>query len=270
MSEEYYIRGPEEETASGPFSLDALITLAEAGKVTPEHYYFDPKMESWALIRSNEPLFKQIYPEKKQLTLKRRTEEEILIAAEGGDNDNPAVKVEEMLAAAEGHTKETKHVRTKKLWEERTAAISVPLIGTMLLVSALSVLYPSWSIIQGILNETEGAYLALFQKPVVLLGALDLLMGAFLLLNATEIFPMIRFRAMLGAGFFAVLYAASWLNGDPVAIWLCISSLGFGIGLFISTLTLNFNLMILSAIAGFGGLAGIIWYGNLVPLLLGS
>lgn len=269
MSEEYYIRGPEEETANGPFSIDALLTLAEAGKVSPEHYYFDPKMESWALIRSNEPLMKQIFPEKKQLTLRRKTEEE-LAALNMEEESIPSVKVEEMLAAAEGHTKETRHVRTKKIWVERTAAMSVPLIGSMLLVSALSVLYPSWNIIQGIMNETEGAWTLLFQKPVVLLGALDLLMGAFLLLNATEIFPLIRFRAMIGAGFFTVLYAASWLNGDPQALYLSISSLAFGIGLYISTLTLNFNLMILSATAGFAGLAGLIWYGNLVPLLLGS
>lgn len=268
MSEEYYIRGPEEETANGPFSIDALLTLAEAGKVSPEFYYFDPKMESWALIRSNEPLMAQIFPEKKSLTLRRKTEEQL--AAEAQEEDHPAIHIDEMLAAAEGHTKETRHVRTKKVWQERAAGISVPLLGSMLLISALSVLYPSWNIIQAVLDETEGAYTLVLANPVLILGVFDLLMGAFLLLNATEVFPLIRFRAMIGSGFFTVLYAAHWLNGDPQAIWLSISSLAFGIGLYITTLTLNFNLMVLSAILGFSGLAGIIWYGNLVPLFLGS
>ena len=53
MSEDYFIRGPEEETASGPYSIDALLTLGEAGKISPDHFYFDPIMESWILIRSN-------------------------------------------------------------------------------------------------------------------------------------------------------------------------------------------------------------------------
>jgi len=269
MAEEYFIRGPEEETASGPYASDALITLAEAGKVTPDHYYFDPVMESWALIRSNEALYKEIFPEKKRLSLRKKTAEEIQ-SINKPDDERTSVKVEEMLAAAEGHTSETKHVRKKRQWQERTAGLSVPTLGILLLISALSVLYPSWNIISGILNETEGAWRMLFQRPVVFLGGLDLLMGIFLLLNATEIFPLIRFRAMLGSGFFAILFTANWINGDPEGIWMALSSLGFGIGLYTCTLTLNFSLMVLSAAIGFAGALGIVWFSNLAPLFMGS
>jgi hypothetical protein len=269
MAEEYFIRGPEEETASGPYAADALITLAEAGKISPDHYYFDPRMESWALIRSNEALFAEIFPEKKQLTLRKKTAEEIQ-SINKEDDPSPPVKVEEMLAAAEGHTSETRHVRTRREWRERTAAISVPTLGILLLISALSVLYPSWNIINAILNDAEGAWQQLFQKPVVFLGLLDLIMGAFLLLNATEIFPLIRFRAMLGAGFFTILYAANWLNGDPQGLWMAISSLAFGCGLYICTLTLYFPLMAAAATIGAAGALGIAWFSNLVPLLVGS
>ena len=157
MAEEYFIRGPEEETARGPYGLDELVTLAEAGRLTPEYYYFDPKMESWALIQSNEPLKEQIFPEKKKLTLRKKTEDEVeKLNEEDEEGEDTSVKVEEMLAAAEGHTEETKHVRTKQLWQERTANFSVPILGTLLLISALSVLYPSWNIINGIINEEEG------------------------------------------------------------------------------------------------------------------
>lgn len=268
MAEEYFIRGPEEETASGPFSIDALLTLAEAGKITPDHYYFDPRMESWALIRSNEALMGQVFPEKKRLSLRQKAADEELEGAV--EEELPEIKVDEMLAAAEGHTKDTKHVRTKRQWEDRTAGIAVPILGTLLLISAISVLYPSWSIIDGIMNETDGAMQRLFQNPVVFLGAFDLIMGAFLFLNATEVFPLLRFRAMVGGGFFAVLYAAAWLNGDPTGLWLSISSLSFGIGLYTCTITLNFVLMTSAAILGFAGAFGVIWYSNLVPLLLGS
>ncbi|MEX0324809.1 MAG: hypothetical protein AB3N33_01840 [Puniceicoccaceae bacterium] len=271
MAEEYFIRGPEEETARGPYGIDELVTLAEAGKLDPDFYYFDPRMESWALIRSNEPLKEQIFPEKKKLSLRKKTEEEVeSLNKEADEDEESAVKVDEMLAAAEGHTEETRHVRVKQAWQERTAALSVPILGILLVISALSVLYPSWNIIQGIINDEEGAIQLLFQNPVVLLGALDLVMAVFLLLNATEIFPLIRFRAMLGAGFFSVIYFSNYLNGDPQGLYMALSSLGFGIGLYTCTLTLNFSLMVASSAIGIAGALGIAWYSNLVPLFMGS
>ncbi len=248
--------------------MDALLTLAEAGKITREHLYFDPIMESWAIIHTNDALIAQIFPEKKQLNLRKKSTEEIDTINVDDPEEKP-VKVEDMLAAAEGHTSETKHVRSKKEWGERTASMAVPIIGSLLLISAISVLYPSWAIINNILNETEGAWTALFQNPVVILGGLDLLMGAFLFLNATEIFPLIRFRAMLGAGFFSITYIAGWITGDPQGAYMAISSLSFGFGLYVCTLTLNFTVMSLSAIAGFAGALGLIWYSNLVPLFWG-
>jgi len=269
MAEEYFIRGPEEETARGPYGIDELLTLAEAGKLDEEFYYFDPRMESWAMIRTNPELKLKIFPEKKKLSLRKKTEEEIGSLNLDEAHSEP-VRVEEMLAAAEGHTEETKYVRQKQLWQERTASLSVPLLGIMLVVSALSVLYPSWSIINAIMTEQEGAWQLLFQQPVVLLGALDLIMGIFLFLNATEVYPLIRFRAAIGAGFFSVIYISSYVNGDPQGFWMAISSLAFGLGLYICTLTLNFPLMVTSAAVGLAGALGIAWYSNLVPLLLGS
>ena len=269
MAEEYFIRAPEEETASGPYGINELLTLAEAGKLTSDYFYFDPRMESWAVLKSNETLHEKVFPEKKRLTLQKKGEKEIhtLNTEVPGEN---VVKVDEMLAAAEGHTKETSYVRKKQQWAERTAGMAVPVLGSMLLISALSVLYPSWNIINAILNDEEGAYQLLFQNPVVFLGALDLIMGAFLLLNATEIFPLIRFRAMIGAGFFTVIYGAQYLLGDPIGLWMALSSLGFGIGLYICTLTLNFTLMLTASTIGIAGALGIIWFSNLVPLFLGS
>ena len=93
---------------------------------------------------------------------------------------------------------------------------------------------------------------------------------SFLFLNATEIFPLIRFRAMLGAGFFTIVYSSNYINGDPQGLWMAISSMGFGVGLYICTLTLNFPLMVISASMGIAGALGIAWYSNLVPLLMGS
>jgi hypothetical protein len=267
MAEEYFIRAPEDETARGPYGINELLTLAEADKLTPEFYYFDSRMESWAQIRTNEELAGKVFPEKKRLSLRKKTTEEIAsINAE--DEFEEAVKVDAMLAAAEGHTAETKHVRKKKEWEERTANLSVPVLGTMLLISAISVLYPSWNIIDAILSDKPDAWTMLFQNPVVFLGGLDLIMGVLLFLNATEVFPLIRFRAMLGAGFFATVYYFNYINGDPQALYLALSNLGLGIGLYVCTITLRFSLMVAAASIGIAGSLGIIWFSNLVPLLI--
>ena len=269
MAEEYFIRAPEDETARGPYGIGELQTLAEADKLTREYYYFDAQLESWAQIETNEDLMSKVFPEKKKLGLRKKTTEEIgSINAE--DEEEEAVKVDEMLAAAEGHTDETKHVRTKRLWAERTANLSVPLLGIMLFVSAASVLYPSWNIIDAILNEKPDAWTMLFQNPVVFLGALDLIMGVFLFLNATEVFPLIRFRAMLGSGFFATVYFLTFMNGDSEALFLSLANLGLGIGLYVCTITLRFSVMIIAASLGIAGCAGIIWFTNLAPLFLGN
>ena len=267
MAEEYFIRAPEDETARGPYGIDELLTLAEADKLTPEFYYFDAQMESWAQIQTNEDLKAKIFPEKKKLSLRKKSSEEIGSLNAEDEFEEP-VKVDEMLAAAEGHTKETKHVRTRKVWQERTANLAVPLLGTMLLISALSVLYPSWNIINAILEDNPDAWQTLFQNPVVFLGGLDLVMGIFLFLNATEVFPLIRFRAMLGAGFFATVFAFNYMNGDQQAIFLALSNLGLGFGLYTCTITLRFSLMLVAAAAGLAGSIGIIWFSNLAPLLI--
>lgn len=269
MAEEYFIRAPEDETARGPYGIGELQTLAEADKLTREYYYFDAQLESWAQIQTSEDLMSKVFPEKKKLGLRKKTTEEIgSINAE--DEDEAAVKVGDMLAAAEGHTEETKHVRTKRLWEERTANLSVPVLGIMLFVSALSVLYPSWNIIDAILSDNPDGWTMLFQNPVVFLGALDLVMGVFLFLNATEVFPLIRFRAMLGSGFFTTVFLMTFLNGDPQALYMALANLGLGVGLYICTITLRFPLMVGAAAAGIAGSLGIIWFSNLAPLFLGN
>ena len=269
MAEEYFIRAPEDETARGPYGIGELQTLAEADKLTREFYYFDAKLESWAQIQSNEDLLGKVFPEKKRLGLRKKTTEEIgSINAE--DEYMEVVRIDDMLAAAEGNTEETKYVRTKRLWEERAANLSVPMLGIMLFVSALSVLYPSWGIIDAILSDNPDGWTQLFQNPVVFLGALDLVMGVFLMLNATEVFPLIRFRAMLGSGFFATVYLLAFLNGDPEGLYLALANLGLGLGLYTCTITLRFTVMVVAAAAGIGGSLGIIWFTNLAPLFLSN
>lgn len=267
MAEDYYIRASDEETARGPYNIDQLVTLAEAGKVNRDHLYFDKEMGAWVTVSSNDILLEKIFPAKKRLSLRRPEE-----STESSEPDDPegAVRVTDMLAAAEGYTKETEYIREAARWRERTANLTVPVIGVMLLLSAATIIYPSWTIIQDLLNDPEASYALLLGSPLVLLGLADAVMGLLILLNATELFPVVRFRAMLGSGYFATLHAAHFLNGDTQAVWLAIAMLLFGVGLFICTLTLNFRMMVASAVLGFAGVLGLAWFQNIQPLIAGN
>lgn len=70
MSEEieYYIRTADSEEARGPYTVDDLQSLAEAGQVDRETLIFDDSMEVWVEIGKHETLLAQIFPERKKLT----------------------------------------------------------------------------------------------------------------------------------------------------------------------------------------------------------
>ena len=53
---EYYVRGVNDAEARGPFSLEQLVSLAEAGQVNPETYYYYATSEQWLLLSNNPQL----------------------------------------------------------------------------------------------------------------------------------------------------------------------------------------------------------------------
>lgn len=265
LPEEYYIRAPESETANGPYSVEKLITLAEAGRVSPETLYYDTQQEAWVPISSNEELKQEIFPQKKKLGLRARTQDDFqqLNAQDNGD----VVSVDNMLAAAEGDTEETRHYKRRHRWRERAAVISLPMLGMVLTASALSAIYPGWNSIQDILNNEPDAWTSLFFNPILLLGLFDAFLAVCMFLRAADAYPMIRFRGMFGAGFFAVTYGIALMAGEPMAKTMLYSTLGIGFGLFISTMTLDIRVLLLSLGAAAGG-AGLFIYYNTLPLFL--
>ena len=137
MAEEYYIRSADSDTARGPFSIDKLASLAEADQVDNETLFYREDTEEWLAIGANDELRRQVFPEKKKLGLKAKTDEDMdLLNAE--EDEIPAITVDEMLAAAEGDTDETRHVKDKVRLQEKAAAMSIPAIGLIMLVSAFN------------------------------------------------------------------------------------------------------------------------------------
>ena len=253
MAEEYYIRSADSDTARDPFSIDKLASLAEADQVDNETLFYREATEEWLAIGANDELRRQVFPEKKKLGLKAKTDEDMdLLNAE--EDEIPAITVDEMLAAAEGDTDETRHVKDKVRLQEKAAAMSIPAIGLIMLVSAFNNVFPNFEVITRVINDED--YLALLQHPLLLVGLFDLAMAVFLFLSVSEIFPMLRFRAAIGMGYFGFFHWAQYFSGDPTSLFLMATAVGGSFGIFVCTLTLNLYIMIIFSLLGLVGMGG--------------
>jgi hypothetical protein len=265
MAREFYVRSPDSETARGPYTLEKLQSLGEAGQISPETYYYDDDREVWLAFRANPELQGEVFPQRKKLTLRKKESEKTPESKEGGDAESEKDEEEEeeetrgpdvaeMLAAAEGETEETRYVKEQARWAEKTAAMIPNFLGAALLVSALSLIYPSWTIVSGLLEAGDEAdYYILLRRPLVILGALDLLFGLMLFLGQTSLFPLVRMRAMLGLGYFGFLGYAQFTNGDPQGLILLGSAFAVGLGLFFLTITLRFGQALAAGLAAVCG-----------------
>ena len=243
---DYYIRTPEQDESRGPFDVSKLLTLAEAGQITPNTLYYDEDKEEWIPLALNEELKAQVFPERERLELKIQKEgEEQEDAAERAKADPGGLNVESMLVAAEGDTEEKRKLTRQKKSFERAATISAIGLGFMMIFSALFMILPLITIIQGAISEQQ--FSNIFNYPTILIGAFDLIMGVLLLLSVTEVFPLLRGRAMLGLGFGVYV---GWAIGDPILLGV---SAAAGVGIFLATIAQSLHNMIIAFILGIGG-----------------
>lgn len=243
---EYYIRQPEENEARGPYTVPKISDLLESGKANRDTLYYDEDKDDWLPIVDNVNLRDILFPEKKRLNLKAK---EVANSLNQEDATAPAVTVDEMLAAAEGKTEDTKHLKVKASNMEKAATISLPALGIIMLLSGISNIYPGIAILQQVMDDKE--YMLLLQHPLLILGIFDLFLALCCFLSVTDSFPLIRFRAMVGLGYFAYIF---WAWGElPQLIAVAAGS----IGAYICSMTLNLYLMIICAIAGIAGMGAL-------------
>jgi hypothetical protein len=269
MEEVYYIRPVDSETARGPFDIDKLNTLAEAGQVTLETLYFDEELEAWAPIGSNAELKESVFPAKKRLSLRQEKGQHATSSHAAEDEEREIISVEEMLAAAEGQTEETHHLKEEIRWQHRAASLAIPALAIVSFVSAATYIYPAWGTIMSLIDQEPDMLAKILRNPLLILGVLDLFFGISLALAATEVYPLLRLRAALGLGFFGYVYWAQYVNGDPIGLYLCISNLAYGIGVFTATITLSFRTMLLASFMSLAGALVFAYYTTLEPLLSG-
>jgi hypothetical protein len=70
--QEYYVRKPDSENARGPFNLEKLQSLAEAGQVDRQSLYYDQVSEKWKPIGESSELCARLFPERIKLVLRKK------------------------------------------------------------------------------------------------------------------------------------------------------------------------------------------------------
>lgn len=238
-TQEFYIRQASENEARGPFSREQLVSLAENGQVTRETLYYEAATEQWVAIGDNSELAAELYPEKKILRVKAK--EIVPSLNTSHENDRP-ITVNDMLAAAEGRTEETK--------DKIDPRIAAGLAGTIGRYSALLILLVSAATfaLPAVDEITALDWVGMLGKPLAYVAILDLFLVLMLGLQVVAVYPFIRFRAVLVLGYLGLIY---YLQGDVLHLAAAAAAAA---GLYLCTASRSIVLSCVAALVGLGGI----------------
>lgn len=190
---------------------------------------------------------------------KAAPEEEAPVEKENDKEDNPKSKkgkkkkaeeeerkkleVTKMLALAEGRADDPsgKSPREK---QAAVAFIGLRLLALFFLSSILAMGY-----IEKDLIMTADA-IAMAKSPYLIIAIIDLALFATLLLQVTEVYPLLRFRAAIGAGLLTLLYYSS---GDTIPL---LSNLLLMLAIYFGSAIIKIRFLIGCGIAGAAGILG--------------
>lgn len=245
---EYYIRRSDSDEVRGPFNTDKLTTLVEAGQVDKETLYYDEDKQDWIPIASNEDLRAVVFAEKKRLNLRSKHHESALAPDPSEksltleDSTRKEVKVSEILASAEGEAGAGWQLGAKKKAKEMVLGMTPALLGAMFAMSGAVL---AWRDLDNLTKAFEDKdIMPLLREPLVLVGVVDFIFATLLFLWVSEIFPILRFRAMLGLGFFSYV---AWNAGDYQ--WM-VANVVASVAIFVCTLSTRLQVSVASMAAG--------------------
>lgn len=251
-TQEFYIRNESETEARGPFNAEQLSSLTDTGQVTDETLVYDESTGDWLAIGANPELKALLFPEKKKLKIRVQAEED---TTDGVSTDSrPPISVDDMLAAAEGRTADTKDRLDPEIAMARAAAIGAWSCFIMLLLACAAEVLPSIDFVTKF-NPSK-----LLEHPLVILGALDLLLAVIIGLGMLSAYPVVRFRAALGLGFLGFIFFTQGLTMPFLAV------VAGTAGLYLCTVTVSIPIVLISALAGIAGMLGVAYH----MILLGS
>lgn len=240
--EEYYIRKEGDEDSRGPFTLDQLSSLVEADQVDRDTFYYEATTEKWVQIATDEDLVAALFPEKTKLKVKPK--ESISTLNIKREDDKP-ILVDHMLAAAEGRTSETSDKKDPTAGMARAAMWGMRFGSLILILSSAALLITNMEAVASV------DVVAVLTNPFTIFGLIDLILGAILMLGSPGVYPWVRLRAAIGAGFFGLIF---WSQGD---LNLAILALATSVGLYFCTIFLNLGLVFLTGLLGLVGATGL-------------
>ena len=243
-TQELYIRNENETEARGPFSAEQVSSLVDAGQVTPETLIYDSTTEQWVALSANAELMAVIFPEKKKLVLKHK---EIKTLNKPDENAKP-ITVNDMLAAADGRTDDTKGKSDPEIAMMRAAKIGMIGATVSLLAAAAGEILPATDAIMS-MDPAK-----LMAHPLILLGILDAGLVVLLGLGMASIYPFVRFRAALGFGLMGFIFYA---QGQPTPL---LEVAAGAAGLYLCTVFVHLVPALVAAAAGVGGMGMLAWY----------
>lgn len=239
-NQEIYVRGVNDTEARGPFTVEQLVSLVEAGQVTTDTYFYDAATEQWLLLTANPELKAALWPEKKKMGFKHH---EFKAVNQEKTDSAPPITVQQFLDAAEGKTEDTKGKKDKgetmmnaAQWGTRSAAL-------ICIASAVALVLP------GIEGVTAMDFGKIMQTPGVLLGLVDVVIGLLLFLGVIQIYPFVRFRAVFGLGFLGFVFMTQGQLTPMIAV------AAGSAGLYFCTIFLSYVPLAVAALLGLGGMA---------------
>ena len=246
-TQEFYIRGENDTDARGPFTQDQLASLVEAQQVDGSTLYYDASLEQWVPISSNESVMAFLFPEKRRLKVRPKDDVESLNIEQAGD---APIRVEDMLAAADGRTADTVGKGDPKLAAERVSGVARYLLILTLLLSMFAMFFSGNNLT--IIFEMDFA--GMVTDPFIVLGLIDVFFIIVLFLGATDFYPIVRFRALFAVGLLGFMY---FLSGD----YQMMLAVGAGtLGAYFMTLSVAWPPLIVSAALGLSGMAVLAYF----------
>lgn len=242
--QEFYIRSATETEARGPFNLDQIVSLAEAGQVTVETLYYEAATEQWVAVGANAEVKAAVFPEKRKLSVKKE-HKVTMLNTEGGSA--APITVNDMLAAAEGRTADTADKIDPAIAMARAAKIGMWSAIFALILSAVAEILPSIDIVMTLDPEK------ILGQPLVILGVLDVGLALLLILGIAAIYPFVRFRAAFGLGFIGLMYWTQGIHMSLIAV-----AMGSA-GLYLCTVFVNYLSVGTAAALALAGMGGFAW-----------
>lgn len=243
-TQEFYIRNESDTEARGPFNLEQLASLVDSGQLTPATLFYDANTEQWTPVDTNAELKADLFPEKKKFTIRAKQQENTLNAEKEGA---APITVDDMLAAAEGRTADTRDRKDPVEAMARAAAIGRWAAVVALLLAAAGEMLPSTEVLMS-MEATK-----ILAHPLVILGALDLLLAVVMALGVVSVYPFVRFRAALGLGFLGFVL---WTHGQMVPFLALVAG---SVGLYCCTIFVRLLPVGVAAVLALGGFACVAW-----------